>query len=273
MFQNRVFWNCFKTIPFSRGVFLRVIVSFYFCRPLSTPSSAGLEVFHSWVTYILKFRIDGKLRKSVNWLFVCACWIQLHFLSTFCDNELNRVFSSQTLKIFLDVFLTNRDPENVCRMYLISKSHHFVRWALCFEIFWCFIWPQWSVMRWSFSAPLFLSTFFRRRSTSSSNGWLWSVLMSFMIFHASIFRSGENFSTTYAIVLFSPELSIKISNFSKTVRNIAKNGQKTTIFEHFSIFSNFLRFERTFMASLYSLICAISSKSYDWDSGESRKKD
>ena len=67
-------------------------------------SLSGECFFHPWVTYILKFGIDWNLRKSVNWPFVCACWIQFHFPSNFCDNEVNWVFSSQTiLKRFITI--------------------------------------------------------------------------------------------------------------------------------------------------------------------------
>ena len=51
-------------------------------------------------------------------------------------------------------------------------------------------------------------------------------------FPSSLFRSRKNFSTTYATVLFfSPYLSIKISNFSRNVRNIVKISPKKSFFD------------------------------------------
>ena len=58
-------------MPFSRGVFKTVIVSFYFRRILFTPSSADLaRVFYLWFTDVMKFGIDWNLKKFVNWFFV-----------------------------------------------------------------------------------------------------------------------------------------------------------------------------------------------------------
>ena len=102
----------------------------------------------------------------------------------------------------------------------------------------------------------------------------------YLVFTGNVFRSRKKFSTTYAIVsFFSPDLFMKISNFSKTVNTIfikfwtvilhpkgslcalgikivwlecekhsenqPKNGQKTVIFRLFSIFSKTVHTIRT----------------------------
>ena len=104
-----------------------------------------------------------------------------------------------------------------------------------------------------------------------------------------LFRSRKKFNYLYAFIVFSPDLSMNISNFSKTVHtisikfcpvilhpnvhppasamasksynwdvgnspNLPENDQKTAIFQLFLFSENSIRFERNFLQSFYTIL-------------------